>query len=94
MWHTEGKFLKVATFSLEMSCYKKRQKSPSQETDNKTSEDYEWYQFDSNWLTGSLMLIYDQFGIIQNLQTSPIAQTKFLVATFFAVSYSKTALVF
>ena len=39
------------------------------------------------------MLIKDQFGIIQNLQTSPIPQSSFLVGTFFAVSYSKTALV-
>ena len=38
------------------------------------------------------MLIQDQFGIIQNLQTSPISQTSFLVGTFFAVSYSKLAL--
>ena len=38
------------------------------------------------------MLIQDQFGIIQNLQTSPIPQTSVLVGTFFAVSYSKTAL--
>ena len=39
------------------------------------------------------MLIKDQFGIIQNLQTSPILQASFLVGTFFAVSYSKPALV-
>ena len=38
------------------------------------------------------MLIQDQFGIIQNLQTFPIPQTSFLVGTFFAASYSKTAL--
>ena len=38
------------------------------------------------------MLIYGQFGIIQNLQMSPIPQTSFLVGTFFAVSYSKPAL--
>ena len=38
------------------------------------------------------MLIYDQFGIIQNFQTSPIPQTSFLVGTFFTVSHSKTAL--
>ena len=38
------------------------------------------------------MLIKDQFGIIQNLQTSPIPQTSFLVGTFFAASYSKMAL--
>ena len=38
------------------------------------------------------MLIQDQFGTIQSLQTSPISQTSFLVGTFFAVSYSKTAL--
>ena len=35
----------------------------------------------------------DQFGIIQNLQMSPIPQTSFLVGTFFAISYSKTTLV-
>ena len=29
------------------------------------------------------MLILDQFGIIQNIQTSPIPQTSFLVGTFF-----------
>ena len=32
-------------------------------------------------------------GNIQNLQTIPIIQTSFLVGTFFAASYSKTALV-
>ena len=30
--------------------------------------------------------------IIQNLETSPIPQTSFLVGTFFVASYSKTAL--
>ena len=39
------------------------------------------------------MLIKGQFGIIQNLQMSPIPQTSFLVWTFFDVSYSKPALV-
>ena len=38
------------------------------------------------------MLISDQFGIIQNLQTSPMPQTSFLVGTVFAETYSKTAL--
>ena len=38
------------------------------------------------------MLIYDQFGIIQNFQTSPIPQTSFLPWTFLAISYSKVAL--
>ena len=38
------------------------------------------------------MLIYVQFGIIHNLQMSPVPQTSFLVRTFFAASYSKTAL--
>ena len=38
------------------------------------------------------LIIQDQFGIIQNLQASPIPQTRFLLWTFFAVSYSKTAL--
>ena len=35
----------------------------------------------------------DQFRIVQNLQMSPIPQTSFLVGAFFAVSYSKTALI-
>ena len=38
------------------------------------------------------MSIRDQFDIIQNIQTSSISQTSFLVGTFFAVSYNKTAL--
>jgi hypothetical protein len=38
------------------------------------------------------MLISDQFGIIQNLPTSPILQTSVMIGTFLAVSYSKTAL--
>ena len=38
------------------------------------------------------MLIYDQFGIIQNLQMSPIPQTSHWSWAFFAVSYSKPAL--
>ena len=38
------------------------------------------------------LIIKSQFGIIQNLQMSPIPQTSFLVGTFFATSYSKTAL--
>ena len=38
------------------------------------------------------MLIQDQFGINQNLQTSPIPQTSFLPWTIFAASYSKIAL--
>ena len=38
------------------------------------------------------MLIYVQFGVIQNYQTFPIPQTSFLTGTFFANSYSKAAL--
>ena len=38
------------------------------------------------------MLIYDQFGIIQNLKKFPIPKTSSLVGIFFAVSYSKMAL--
>ena len=37
------------------------------------------------------VIIKDQFGTIQNLYMSPIPQTSFLVGTFFAASYSKTA---
>ena len=43
-------------------------------------------------VTSELILIQDQFGIIQNLQMSPIPQTNLLVVTFFGYSYSKTAL--
>ena len=39
------------------------------------------------------LIIYDQVGIIQNLKALPIPQTSFLVGTFFAIYYSKTALV-
>ena len=38
------------------------------------------------------MLIQDQFGSIQNLQTFPNPQTSFMVGTFFTASYHKTAL--
>ena len=38
------------------------------------------------------MLIYDQFGIIQKFQTSPIPQTSFLTVTFFDTSYNKAAI--
>ena len=41
----------------------------------------------------SLRLIYNQFGIIQILQSSPIPQTSIWLGNFFAVSYSKQALV-
>ena len=56
------------------------------------SEGSEWYQIDPKWLRGSLMLIYDQYAIIQNLSMSPTPQTCFLPWTFFAASYSKIAL--
>ena len=39
------------------------------------------------------MLFQDQFGIIHNIQISPIPQTNFSVGTLFAVSYCKLALV-
>ena len=40
------------------------------------------------------MLIQAEFGIIQNLQTSPMPQSSFLPWTFLAASYSKAALIF
>ena len=43
-------------------------------------------------MSDPLEIIYDQFGNIQNFQLSPIPQTSFLDGTFFAASYSKTAL--
>ena len=38
------------------------------------------------------MLIYNQFGIIQNLQMSLIPKTNNWSVTFFAITYSKPAL--
>ena len=38
------------------------------------------------------MLIYNQFGIIQNLQMSLIPKTDNWSLTFFAITYSKPAL--
>ena len=38
------------------------------------------------------LIIHDQFYTIQNLQRSPIPQTSNWSGTFFAVSYSKSAL--
>ena len=40
------------------------------------------------------MLIFGQFYIIQNIQTSPISQTCFFLWTFFAASLSKIALAY
>ena len=57
-----------------------------------TSEDSEWYKIDHGGLGESLELIYNQFGIIQFIQRSPIPQTSNWSGTFFAVSYSKLAL--
>ena len=44
-------------------------------------------------LNNYVMLILDQFGIIQNLYTSLIHHASFLTGTFFANSYSKADLV-
>ena len=54
-----------------------------------TSEDSEQYEIDPGWSGESLELIYNQFGIIQVLERSPIPQTGNWPGTFFAVSYSK-----
>ena len=35
---------------------------------------------------------FNHLGTIQNLQVSPVPQTSFFVGTFFAISYSNTAL--
>jgi len=40
-----------------------------------TSEDSEWYEMDPGLSGESLGLIYNQFGIIQVLQRSPIPET-------------------
>ena len=56
------------------------------------SEGSEWYQIGPKWAWETPWMIKDQFGIIQNLQTSPIPQNPFLDREFFASSYSKTAL--
>ena len=58
-----------------------------------SSEDSEWYKIDPRWSVESLGLLYNQFGIIQVLRRVPIPQTSNWSGTFFAVSYSKPALV-
>ena len=47
------------------------------------SERYEWYKVGPQWAWVTLLIIKDQFGIIQNLQTSPIPKNSFFVGTFF-----------
>ena len=44
-------------------------------------------------LNGIKLILDDQFGIMQVLQRSPIAQTSNWSGTFFAFSYSKPALI-
>ena len=80
--------MRLAQFYVEPSCCKKRQKSPNQETGlgNRGR---------MNALNNTKLILevtHAHLGIIQNLQTSPIPQTSFLVGTFFTASYSKTAL--
>ena len=40
-------------------------------------EGSEWYQIGPKWAWLTPLIIDDQFGIIQNLQASPIPQTSF-----------------
>ena len=80
--------MRLAQFYVEPSCCKKRQKSPNQETGlgNRGR---------MNALNNTKLILevtHAHLGIIQNLQTSPIPQTSFLVGTSFDTSYSKTAL--
>ena len=56
------------------------------------SECCNFNQWEHSIYNRSLGLIYNQFGIIQVLQRSPIPQTNNWPGTFFAVSYSKPAL--
>ena len=81
---------------LESFCCKK---SPNQEiglrrfSEYRTSEGSEWYQIDPRWLRGHSCFIQDQFGIIRNLQMSPIPKTsqeQFLGLDF---SYNKPTLI-
>ena len=71
----------------------RRKKSPGKETGLGNRERLKVLN-DTNLIPkwGLLMFISDQFGIIQNLQTSLIPQTSFLSWIFFAASYSKIAL--
>ena len=87
-----------AETSLESVCCKKKQKKSSWPVTSlwnmgplKILNGIKWIlddqgnQLDSYW---------NQFGIIQDLQRSPIPQTSNWSGTFFAVSYSKLALIF
>ena len=39
-----------------------------------TSEGFEWYQIDPKWSRGSIRLVWNQLGIVQNFQRCPVFQ--------------------
>ena len=68
----------VRTQKLERVCCKKQKKKFVTSywfVEQGTSEDSKWYKIDPEWSGESFGLIYNQFGIIQVLQSSPIPQT-------------------
>ena len=93
-------FLKSASFIFEWptnpGCCKKQQRkfmSSYWFAEWGTSEGPEWFQTDCIWVQVIPLIIQNQFHTIQNLQRSPIPQTSNWSETFWAVSYSKPALI-
>ena len=79
--------LKAFTTALEKSCCKKLQKIPGQETGLGNRESLKVLN-DTKLVLKSFMI-----NLVQNSQTSRNPRINFLTWTFFAASYSKTALV-
>ena len=85
--------LPTAARSLEPVCCKKQQKKfPTSYwfVEYGTSEDSDWYKIDPGWSGESLGLIYNQIGIIQVLQMSPIPQISNWSGTFFCCFLQQT----
>ena len=77
---------------LKPSCCKKRQKN-SRPRPGIGNRGCLKVVIDPKLILNDQGVTHAHLGIIHNLQTSPIPKTSFLVGTFFAASYSKTALV-
>ena len=83
----------VMELELEPVCGKKQQKKfPTSYwfVEYGTSEDSKWYKIDPGWSRESLGLIYNQLGIIQVLQRSPIQETNNWSETLFFCFLQKT----
>ena len=84
-------------YVLEPVCCKKQQKkflTSCWFAELGNSEGTEWFETDCIWVQMIPLIFQDQFYTYQNLQRSPYSTNRELVRNFFAVSYSKPALIF